>query len=278
MTARRSASRRLLVLAGAGAALGAGLALPGTAGAVQLSCGATITQSTTLTGDVLNCPGPAVVIGAPGITLDMNGRTASGARGNRAHGILNVGHADVTIRNGTVRGFGLYGVRLAGADRNLVEDMRLDRNLTGIGLVDSTDGTFRDSLVTRSGFVGVNLTGGDRNTVTRNRIRASRGQAVFVQHSVSETGGAHVVSSNAIRGNGIWVSLGPIGSRIAGNTIRGSQRDGISVFDRSTVLSGNVARKNRAFGIYAPNGAVNGGGNRASGNGLGQCLGVRCSP
>ena len=123
----------------------------------------------------------------------------------------------------------------------------------------------------------MNLTGGDRNTVTGNRIRRSRGQAVFVQHSVSEAGGAHVISSNAISGNGIWVSLGPIGSRIASNTVQGSQRDGISVFDRSTILSGNVTRLNRAFGIYAPNGAVNGGGNRASRNGLGNCLGIRCS-
>lgn len=274
MTTRLSA--RAALPAAAAAALGAGLALAGSAGAVALPCGTTITQSTTLTADVVNCPGPAVVIGAPGITLDLGGRTASAAPGNRAHGILNVGHADVTIRNGTVRGFGLYGVRLASADRNLVEAMRLDRNLTGIGLVDSTDGVFRNSLVTASGFVGVNLTGGDRNTVTGNRIQRSRGQAVFVQHSVSETGGAHLVSANRIRGNGIWVSLGPIGTQLIGNTVRGSQRDGFSVFDGSTVLGGNLAVDNRAFGIFAPNGAVNRGNNRASRNGLGKCIGIRC--
>ena len=277
MSIRPFAVRRVLLTGGAIAGAGAALALAGPAAGVELSCGTTITQSTTLTGDVLDCPGPAVVIGAPGITLDMNGHTASAARGNRAHGILNAGHADVVIRNGTVRGFGLYGVRLAAADRNLVEEMRLDRNLTGIGLVDSVDGTFRASRVTDSGFVGVNLTGGDRNTVAGNRILRSRGQAVFVQHSVSEAGGAHLVRGNVIRGNGIWVSLGPIGTRIVGNSVRNSLRDGISVFDASTVVRDNITRLNRAFGIYAPNGAVNGGGNRASGNGLGQCAGVRCS-
>ena len=273
---RTPRAARRLAIAGAGA-IAATLAATGTASAVQLSCGQTITQDTTLTGDVLNCPGPAIVIGADGITLDMNGHTASGAAGNRAHGILNQGHADVTVRNGTVRGFGLYGVRLAGADRNLVEDMILVRNLTGIGLVDSTGGVFRDSLVRDSGFVGVNLTGGDANTVTRNRIARSRGQAVFVQHSVSESGGGHLVSANTIAGNGIWISLGPTGTRVLGNTIGGSQRDGISVFDRSTIVGRNLTRGNRAFGIFAPNGAVNAGGNRASGNGLGQCLGVRCA-
>jgi hypothetical protein len=265
-----------MATAGAAAAAGAALALTGPAGAVQLSCGSTISQDTTLTADVLNCPGPAVVIGAPGITLDLNGHTASGARGNRAHGILNVGHADVTIRNGTVRGFGLYGVRLATADRNVVEQMRLTRNLTGIGLVDSTGGVFRRSIVVDSGFVGVNLTGGDGHTIEGNTIRRSRGQAVFIQHLVSESGGAHVVRGNVIRGNGIWVSLGPIGTQLIGNTVRDSLRDGISVFDRSTVLRRNTTRDNHAFGIYAPNGAVNGGGNRAAGNDLGQCLGVAC--
>lgn len=261
-----------------GAAVAAvALAMAGNAAAVQLNCGDTITQDTTLTGDVLNCNGPAIVIGADGITLDMNGHTASGAAGNRAHGILNQGHADVTVRNGTVRGFGLYGVRLAGADRNTVTGMTLVRNLTGIGLVDCTGGVFRGSTVVDSGFVGVNLTGGDANTVTRNRILRSRGQAVFVQHSVSESGGGHLVSANSITGNGIWVSLGPTGTRVIENTVRGSQRDGISVFDRSTVVGRNVTRLNRAFGIFAPNGAVNSGGNRSSGNGLGRCLGIACS-
>lgn len=268
--------RRIAVGLAAGAAVSGALATAGGAAAVELSCGATITEDTTLTGDVLGCAGPAIVIGAPGITLDMNGHRASAAPGNRAHGILNQGHADVTVRNGTVTGFGLYGVRLAAADRNTVERMRLVRNLTGIGLVDSTGGVFRDSTVTGSGFVGVNLTGGDANTVSGNRIRGSRGQAVFIQHSVSETGGAHLVSGNTITGNGIWVSLGPTGTRLVGNTIRGSLRDGISAFDGSTVISRNVARANRGFGIYAPNGAVDGGGNRARGNGLGRCVGVVC--
>jgi parallel beta-helix repeat protein len=275
MTACPPGIRRALPLAAAAASV-AGLVAASPATAVELQCGATITQDTALTADIIGCSGPAVVIGAPGIVLDMGGHTATGARGNRAHGILNVGHADVVVRNGTVRGFGLYGVRLAQADRNVVENMRLDRNLTGIGLVDSTDGVFRGSVVTDSGFVGVNLTGGDRNSVTGNRILRSRGQAVFVQHSVSEAGGAHLVSGNTIRGNGIWVSLGPIGTRIVRNTVQGSARDGISVFDASTALRGNVVRGNRAYGIFAPNGAVNGGGNRASANGLGGCIGVRC--
>lgn len=275
MTARMPVRRIAVGLATSAAALGT-LGLAASAGAVELTCGATITQDTTLTGDVLNCSGPAIVIGAPGITLDMNGHRASGARGNRAHGILNQGHAGVTVRNGTVTGFGLYGVRLAAANDNTVERMRLVRNLTGIGLVDSTGGVFRNSTVIASGFVGVNLTGGNANTVSGNTIRGSRGQAIFVQHSVSETGGAHLVSNNTIAGNGIWVSLGPTGTRVVGNTVRGSLRDGISAFDGSTIISRNVVRANRAFGIYAPNGATDGGGNRARANGLGRCVGVVC--
>jgi hypothetical protein len=37
-----------------------------------------ITTDTTLDSDLLDCPGHGIVIGAPGITLDLNGHTVDG--------------------------------------------------------------------------------------------------------------------------------------------------------------------------------------------------------
>src|SRR4051812_32692394 len=134
----------LLALAAAAAVLAAGVASAAAGGsqASSLACGATITHDTTLTSDIVGCRGVGLRIGADGITLDLAGHTIAAAaqRNPRAHGILNVGHDGVTIRGGTVTGFGAYGVRLAHADRNNVHDLHLVGNYTGIGLVESDDG------------------------------------------------------------------------------------------------------------------------------------------
>jgi len=54
-------------------------------------------------------------------------------------------------------------------------------------------------------------------------------------------------------------------------------RDGIDVFSPSTVIAGNVANGNFGYGIYAPDGAIDGGGNHAHANGEpAQCVNISC--
>ena len=43
------------------------------ASASHVSCGDTITADTTLDSDLLNCPNNGILIGADGVTLDLNG-------------------------------------------------------------------------------------------------------------------------------------------------------------------------------------------------------------
>jgi hypothetical protein len=51
---------------------------PGNAFAAPVSCGDTIVANTTLHADLVNCSGIGLVIGADGITLDLNGHTITG--------------------------------------------------------------------------------------------------------------------------------------------------------------------------------------------------------
>ena len=78
-TLRRARSNRL---GGIAAALGLGVALlalqPAAASGQPVACGQVITEDTTLEND-LSCPGDGIVIGADGITLDLNGHTVSSA-------------------------------------------------------------------------------------------------------------------------------------------------------------------------------------------------------
>ena len=79
----------------------------------QVSCGETITTSTTLAANVTNCPDPGIVIGADDVTLDLNGHTVGG--NGTGVGIEDTaGHSGVTIEGGTVTGFDV-GVVVADA-------------------------------------------------------------------------------------------------------------------------------------------------------------------
>jgi parallel beta-helix repeat protein len=279
-----AASRRrrgLVAFAGAAAlAAGAFATAAPHASAATLSCGATITKSTKLTKDLTSCPGVGIKIGAAGITLDLNGHTVAAAakRNPTAHGILNVGHDRVTIKGGTVKGFGAYGVRLAGVNGNVVNDLRMTGNFTGIGLVESSHNVVERSVMSGSRFVGVNLTGGTDNRVAHNEIADSVGPGVLVQTSLADHGSHNRVLDNAIEGNGIQVNPGQIAATLARNTIRHSAGDGIVAYEPSTILQGNSAGDGRGYGISAPNGAVDRGANVAAGNGMQpQCVGVACA-
>jgi nitrous oxidase accessory protein NosD len=234
------------------------------------SCGATIKTSTKLTSDITGCAGVGLKIGADGITLDLNGHTVAAAdkRNPEAHGILNKGHDGVTIRGGTVSGFGAYGVRLAKADRNVVEKMTLNGNFTGVGLFQSDRGVVLDTKMSGQRFVGINLTGGSGNRVLRNQIASTNGYGVFVQSSPAENGRGHRIVGNLLDGNGIAVFPGPRRTKLVANAVMKSAGDGITAFEPSTVLAGNSVTDSQARGIYAPNGAVDRGGNAARGSGL----------
>ena len=61
-----------LLFVAAALSVGAGSA-SGLVSGPQPSCGDTITVSTTLVADLVNCPNNGIVIGADNITLDLNG-------------------------------------------------------------------------------------------------------------------------------------------------------------------------------------------------------------
>ena len=98
------------------------LAVPATAGAHELACGATITSSTKLRADLVDCPGDGLVVGKDNITLDLGRRTVDGT-GNGV-GIRLAGRRGVRIVNGTVRQFGI-GIALDGARDNRVARVAL---------------------------------------------------------------------------------------------------------------------------------------------------------
>ena len=116
---------------------------------------------------------------------------------------------------------------------------------------------------------------------------------VLEANDASETGGigielgsgsyANVVRLNRADGNaavGIYVAdeaLAPDpGNVLDGNTASHNGSHGIAVAKGGHTIVANIARSNGGWGINAIGENVDGGGNVATGNVLGQCLGVVC--
>lgn len=85
-----------------------------------VSCGDTITQDTTLTGD-LNCNTDyGLIIGADGITLDCNGYSITGSSGSYGYGIYADGRNGFSVKNCNVDGF-QFSLYIRNSDSNIIE-------------------------------------------------------------------------------------------------------------------------------------------------------------
>ena len=101
-----------------------------------------IDKDTTLSGDVRCALGPAFLVTADDVVLDLGGHTVSGQADASAPGpgIVLRGVSRVTVRNGTVQRFDA-GVVVEGGSANTIEDLVVQDN------VGSPDGEFGDGIV-----------------------------------------------------------------------------------------------------------------------------------
>ncbi|GAA2037039.1 right-handed parallel beta-helix repeat-containing protein [Polymorphospora rubra] len=184
-----------------------------------VTCGQTLTRSVLLTNGLTNCSGDGLVVGAAGITVDLNGFAVDGV--GQGNGIRNNGHDQVTITNGTVREFD-HGVQLnAGTAGNIVDGLTLEENQeAGIQLVDADNGTagnlIRDNQFTANAD-GIALTGGTRGTLIRdNTIGGSTRTGIHL-----DGGSGNRIEANRISGGsgtGVWL-VGATGNTVTGNTV-----------------------------------------------------------
>ena len=146
------------------------------------------------------------------------------------------------------------------------------------------------------GYGGITFEGGDNNWIRRNHIANTELGIVVVGGSINSTriSGNHLAnnsargisivgSDNTIEGNvvtgggfdGIDVS-GDL-NRVERNRATENGDDGIEARSPGTILTGNRTSYNGDFGIEAVPGVIDGGRNRARGNGNPlQCLNVAC--
>jgi parallel beta-helix repeat protein len=167
-------------------------------------CGQVLTQSTLVRNDLVDCLFNGLVIGANGITVDLDGHTIDGK--GLGSGVRNDGFDNVTIRNGKVVDFD-WGVSLnTGTRRNVVEQIRPEMTQeAGIGLghqpqpdpalpveppdpFPSADSGVRDNVVRDNTIVGnsrgIWLTANTQGTLVRgNALTATSDDAIWLERS-----------------------------------------------------------------------------------------------
>lgn len=244
-----------------------------TASGQAVQCGQVITEDTTLDSD-LSCPlgSNGLVVGADGVTIDLNGHEVAGAvfpGGAGGVGIDNsAGYDGVTVRDGSVRGFG-RGVVLTDASDNRVAGLRVD----GVGTtaltieggaantVVASDLTGRFSALVATGSDGMRIAGNTANGFFASDAMSIQSSLSVIAHNTTGTTGTGSVSirgsSNRIVDNQLFgqlfaslALLSGSGNLAARNTASLAV-DGIFVSAETTgtVLRRNVASRNGDDGI-----------------------------
>ena len=207
------------------------------------------------------------------------------------HGIavFDGGSRNLIQRNVVSHGSG-SAIDVGGGARNRIERNRLIDNGDGIIVGDVQDTLISRNLLTatgssttpeESGGFGIVVDGADRTAVDRNILTGGRGPAILVTRLEAPTVPEdNAVSRNVVTSNqtdGILVDSGATGTLLVRNLASRNGDDGIDVDVPATTLTRNVANRNRDLGIEAVPGVIDGGGNRAAGNGNpAQCTNIDC--
>lgn len=221
--------RRLVALAGAAISL---LLAASSASAEVVDCTPIETVPIVITVQGIYClkhdlvtsitNGTAILVNTNNVTIEMNGFKLGGlggGTGTTAYGIASYSRQNVTVRNGTVRGF-YINVYLLGGLGHIVEDLRLD-GARGHGLfLGGSNLVARNNFITNTGdgagssAAGIYLDSGYHISITGNIIDSvsetslSNGiRAEYAEQSVIERNEIHGIIGGGTR-NGIYVGSG----------------------------------------------------------------------
>ena len=265
--------------------------LANAAAATHIECGDIITADTTLDSDLL-CEGDGLVIGAPGVTLDLGGHVVSGP--GFGTGVVNTsGHDNVTVTNGTIHNF-TRGVWMINVSNASVTKLHLAANSeSGIEGRVTDDSVFANNTIVGSRRGILIWTGSDANTITRNQISERSGppgtgaairvidgsemnwitKNIITDHDYGIDLGAadnnyvmrNSVSSNAF--DGIFVSVSSDNTTVDQNSTDRNGRFGVNFLNNSGTVARTHGWFNGDLGIRAGSGVTDGGGNSAKHNG-----------
>lgn len=221
------------------------LQIPVTAGATDgPECGDVVTESVSLTHDLIDCPGDGLVAGAHGITINLGGHTIDGDGAGGAGVRVGPGFGSVTITNGTITEFS-EAVTLDSTTGNTVSQLSVADNTRGINLANASANLVEKNAVTTSSLDGirVNGAGSDANVVRQNVVQGN----VF-GITVSDGADENLVDQNEVSGGNFGIALfsGAQETEVTRNDVFGNAVSGIQVQSSSNdaLVSQNMVHEN----------------------------------
>ena len=233
----------------------------GVATANHVSCGAVITQDTTLDSDLLNCPGDGVVIGAPNVRLDLGGHLIDGPDppvsccDEGPDGVNNrAGHDGVTIVNGRIQEFNdgvsiggfRIGIGYSPSSGNVVRDLAITSNV-GIAAAYADNASLEhNSLTTRKFAIG--FVRSSFGTIAENNTDSvpplGHGAAILVFGDGGLESHHDLIIGNVVRRGDI--DFGGYSNTVARNSVLGGLDAGIGAIGSGNVVAKNVVKGNTA--------------------------------
>jgi parallel beta-helix repeat protein len=238
-----------------------------------VKCGDTLTRSVKLTTDLTDCPGDGLVIGAAGITVDLNGHTIDGTATQLAgcdgppSGPIGVsdggGYDGLTIKNGTIQQFG--GGFNAGSETEGMADSTLfdltvrDNRFDGI-VLGSAQRLNNDNRIMANRVYGnvcgngIVLNNASDNLVARNRSHDNDG-GITICCSDRNVVRDNVVAHNA--DSGITVCCDSLDTLVKDNEVLDNASNGIIVLfgaKRTLVRENHVARNGNDIAVFEASG------------------------
>ena len=192
-----------------------------------VTCGQEVTADITLDGDLVCDEGSAIIVTADNVVVDLGGFTITGkgTAAAGAPGILLRNVKGVTVRKGTVKGFGA-GVAILGGANNVVQNMTVLENFgdtegdfgDGITIQNSSGNVVQGNNVRNNGpFAGISIVGAS----TKNQIK---------DNTVSDNNMLPGDPSVGRQDMGIRIEgPGANNNKVIGNTVTNSGADGIVV-------------------------------------------------
>ena len=196
------------------------------------------------------------------------------------HGMVMADTNNSLIKGNRLSRNGDEGLLMESGERNRITRNRLVRNGAGITLGPGSHNVIKRNRVFR-GRDGIRIEQGHNNLVADNVVTHARRAGIRLGIPHPFLGGAHnTVRGNLVKGSrvdGFLVNEKDDHSLLRHNTARGAGDDGFDIQSHTAKLTGNRAFRNGDLGIEAVRGVIDGGGNKASGNGdLRQCTNIVC--
>ena len=247
------------------------------------SCAQTVTTNAVLTQD-LNCTGAGVVVGAPGITIDLKGFTLRGDRDPGDYGIDDsAGYDNVSVKNGVLRNFAIGVFAFNGADGVSLWNLAASGN-TAYGMyIDGASASVKSSAASGNSK-GVLVTGDSATiqslTASGNSVHGIvvNGDSAKILSSTASgngatgimvSGGSGSVSSSTASGNGFYgIFVIGAAASVRSSTASGNAENGIAVGGASASVKSSAASGNGQTGISVSGTSVSVSSSVASGNAM----------